>query len=267
MPLPKACLTWSLFQAFVGFPEQIFLPSRCSKNNISPSTVAAFARANSSLAFSSKYPCKLVRIKPNSKITAGATITTFFGAPNMRIEFFSNDHHEVNQEPTNKAVCSVGIGFGESGSDMENDRSILRIWTCLRALRLKLSCHRDVCCHRNAQKLGEIQKNPRKCMHIWNSVVSKKGDRGAFRVLVAISQAVKLKPLCSLKCESKLTKNWKLTQTQVSDKFSNIAASRWFCRHASFHANPNESSIWDLHTFHQENWRNRFSSPSSTNLM
>jgi len=46
----------------------------------------------------------------------------------MRIEFFSNDHQEVNQEPTNKAVCSVGIGFGESGSDMENERSTYYVY-------------------------------------------------------------------------------------------------------------------------------------------
>lgn len=47
-------------------------------------------------------------------------------------------------------------------------------------------------------------------MRIWNRVVSKcliMSIWGAFEVLVAVSQAVKLKAICSLKHESKLTKN------------------------------------------------------------
>ena len=75
---------------------------------------------------------------PTAKITAGATITTSCGAPNIRIEFFSNAHHEVSQEPTNKAVCTVGIGFGDkSGSDMERKMKNLHIWTCLRSFEVK----------------------------------------------------------------------------------------------------------------------------------
>jgi len=55
----------------------------------------------------------------------------------MRIEFFSNDHHEVNQEPTNKAVCSVGIGFGESGSVMGNERSTYYVLDLLASFEVK----------------------------------------------------------------------------------------------------------------------------------